>query len=415
MIAADDPQQHLFRGALRLPDDPVRSLAQQGPAAVDHAAPFLPELDPASEAPALVTRHGSRVELDPKVALASDGGAEIERLAAACRMAGAGADVRAHDLGWHEGEEAALHRHTRDRVDIVAGPEPVGIGGNPCIDPAAAARAAFDLDLGMRGAQAFQQGVGAAGLRRSAGRGVVAVVVPLEVGNLRSGQQGIERTEQIVPHILPPQVEHQLVARGRPLAPVLGKHPVGMHAVELAIGIDHFRLHPEPEFHAEAAHLVGQRGDALRVFARIGSPVAEACAVMVAAPEPAIVEDEAFGPDLRSGLRKRHNPGLVMREIDRFPAVEMHRARAHRAARPGDPVTQGPVHLRHRAVAAAGRDGDEQRRSRAALARLQDRLARLERGFCRGDPEPFVVALYCQPCIARPAKLNRDDETGVPA
>lgn len=116
----------------------------------------------------------------------------------------------------------------------------------------------------MRGAQAVDQIVEALGLARGRGE-EVAIVIPLEVGDGVLGQQRIEALEQIIPHLCAGHIEHELAPHRCPLRPTFDvQAPVGVLTVEVAVGRDHFWLHPQAEIHAERVDALDQRGEAVR-------------------------------------------------------------------------------------------------------------------------------------------------------
>ncbi len=55
-------------------------------------------------------------------------------------------------------------------------------------------------------------------------------------------------------HVLTSQVEQQLVAGLGARAPGKIHRPVGMLAIQVAVGIHHFRLYPDAEVHAQRVH-----------------------------------------------------------------------------------------------------------------------------------------------------------------
>lgn len=59
-----------------------------------------------------------------------------------------------------------------------------------------------------------------------------------------------------------------------------------------AFRIDHLRLDPEAEFHAQPVHLVDELIHAVGEFFRVHIPVTKACSVVISSDEPAVVHDE---------------------------------------------------------------------------------------------------------------------------
>ena len=68
------------------------------------------------------------------------------------------------------------------------------------------------------------------------------------------------------------------------------EHPVGVSAVELTIGIYHFRLDPEAESHSSIYDLLGNRPQPGRVLRWITDPVTKPDTVPVPPDKPAIIE-----------------------------------------------------------------------------------------------------------------------------
>jgi hypothetical protein len=92
-----------------------------------------------------------------------------------------------------------------------------------------------------------------------------------------------------------------------------------MLAIQVAIGVDHLRLDPQPEVHTEAVHVVDEAFQALREFLRIYDPVAQAGVVVVARAEPSVVHHEQLDPQLSGLVRQFRLPGFVDVEGGRLP------------------------------------------------------------------------------------------------
>src|SRR5580704_9507285 len=75
--------------------------------------------------------------------------------------------------------------------------------------------------------------------------------------------------------------------RRHPLAG--GEDPVRVGTVEVGIRVDHLGLDPQPELHAEGAHVAGEPVQAAGPHVIVDPPVAQACPVVAAAAEPAVV------------------------------------------------------------------------------------------------------------------------------
>ena len=403
-----------------LPDQAVAALAAPDPAVVQPIAPLLVDGDPAAQHCGLGRAQVAGIELDAQVAGQRHRGAKIHALAAASGVRRRRAHMRAHHLGREELQVAALNCQPRQRVDVVAGPDPVAVAQHRKVDTAAAARAAFDLNAGVGRAQPRQQGVDRMHLGPVAGQaagqtggGEVAVVVPFQVFDGVSGQQRRDLAEQVIRRLGPGDVQHQLVActQQRPAGQL--QRPIRMSTVELAVGVDHLGLDPQAEAHAQAVDMMDQITQALRELALVGPPVAQRGAVVVAAMEPAIVEHEAL--DAQRGGRRGQVLELVglQIEVKTFPGVEVHRPRPHGAAGPVQPRAQLGMEVGRQTVEAlvraAGHDlGRDQAgpRQQPAFTRCQP-LAQLPLKLAVMQPVDLLLV------VARPGQVGAVDQAGM--
>ena len=167
------------------------------------------------------------------------------------------ADVAADQLGRDQQLGPALDRLALQGVVGVAGPDPVGAVKDPQVDPAPPEAQLSISTPGWR-AQLVQQPVGGQGLGVDpgpagvAGLDQVAVVVPLEEGDVVLAEQRVQPVADEGVAVGVGQVEHLLVARlgSRPARPArTGPSRVGPEQV--GVGVDHLRLDPQPELHAQ--------------------------------------------------------------------------------------------------------------------------------------------------------------------
>ena len=79
-----------------------------------------------------------------------------------------------------------------------------------------------------------------------------------------------------------------------------------MCAVEVGVGVDHLRLEPQPELHAERPRRGRSAGPARRARPLVDEPVAEPGGVVAPVVEPAVVEHEPL--DARPGPPGRRSP-----------------------------------------------------------------------------------------------------------
>ena len=155
----------------------------------------------------------------------------------------------------------------------------------------------------------------------------IAVHVPFDIADGMIAQDGINALEQIFGNFGPRDVENILVAE-RDVINALDLHrPIGMGAIQIAVGIDHFGFEPDAHFHAEAGDMVNQRLQAIGIH-RVGySPVAESRAVMPPRSEPAIIEHEPLNPKRGGAAGEIFQLLDIMRKPNGFPGIVMHRAR----------------------------------------------------------------------------------------
>ena len=106
---------------------------------------------------------------------------------------------------------------------------------------------------------------------------------------------------------------------------------------QVGVQVDHLRLHPEAEFHAQFGHPVHQWMQPVRPDVRVDLPVAEAGVVVAAADEPAVVQHVPLGADLGAVLGQGDQSVQVHVEVHRFPGVQDDRPRG---ARVGGPCAQ---------------------------------------------------------------------------
>ena len=91
--------------------------------------------------------------------------------------------------------------------------------------------------------------------------------------------------------------EHGLVARRV-------ERPIGMGAVEVAVGVDHLGLDPDAELHAEPPHVLDERRQTVGIDLGRHPPVAEPRRVVAPGTEPSVVEHEAFDAERRRRRRR---------------------------------------------------------------------------------------------------------------
>ena len=173
-----------------------------------------------------------------------------------------------------------------------------------------------------------------AAVRCGAGVDQVAVVVPLDVGDVVLAENRGHPFQDVVVRLGDPQIEHLLVPRRHRCA-AAGRHdPLRMLPREVGIEVDHFRFEPQAEFHAERTHVIDDRVQTVRPHRLVDVPVPQSRQIVAPVPEPAVVEDVPLDAEFRRAIRQVLQPGQVVVEVDGLPHVDRDRARAPRVRRP---------------------------------------------------------------------------------
>ena len=156
---------------------------------------------------------------------------------------------------------------------------------------------------------------------------VIAVHVPLDVGDVVVAQQRVELTEHVVVRLGAAEVEHELVAAEHGLVALGRQRPLGVGAVQVAVGVDHLRLDPDPEVHAQTANVVDQRSEARRVGVGRDHPVAEPGVSSRRDPNHPSSSTNRSMPTAAATIGEIAQASEVVVEVDRLPRVQQHRAR----------------------------------------------------------------------------------------
>ncbi len=229
----------------------------------------------------------SHVPLHAEMPEHGRGAAERECVNTAGGVCSGGPDVCPHHLRRNQHRRAALDGLAFERIVAVAGPDTLGAAQDLVVDSAATARTRLELDVGVPTPQFVEQGVQRNRLLvRARGTGcsrtlhVVAVHVPLHVADVVIGEECVELAEHVGERLGARKVEHQLVAPEHRFVSLGGERPVRMRAVQLAVGVDHLRLDPDPELQTQAGDVLDQRRQPVGV--RIGRhhPIAQARGVV---------------------------------------------------------------------------------------------------------------------------------------
>ena len=154
------------------------------------------------------------------------------------------------------------------------------------------------------------------------GLGDVAVAVPFYVGDVVLGEHVVHLLEDVVPHVLAGHVQHVLLP-GDGGHPALGADgPVGMGAVQIAVGADHLRLVPDAELDSQVVHPLNQVGEPAFQLLLVDPPVAQGPLVVVAVAKPAVVHHQHVDAQLFGALGELHQLVVVKVEVGGLPAVD---------------------------------------------------------------------------------------------
>ena len=277
----------------------------------------------------------------------------------------------------------------------------------------------FHLDRRMRGAQAIDQHVCPLDLSMIAGapvatarRGEVPVVIPFEIGNRKRGEERVDRLEQMIANLGAGHVEDQLIAAVTEARPSIASAQSGCVRYRSLSGLIISGSTQRPNSMLWSITW-SPKGQDARIFPRVDLPVAKPGAVVVAAAEPAVVEDEPLDAHPRRAARQRHQRRLVLIEVEAFPAVEVDRPRPHRPARPIHPLPDGSMEVRARAV-EAGRGKSGQQFGVASRSPAASLISPGANQFAGRERPGAAFALDREAGIARPGQLDRMDFTRVP-
>jgi len=178
----------------------------------------------------------------------------------------------------------------------------------------------------MRGAEAIDQVMHTMNVFEVSAASDIPIHVPFQIGDVTGTELRIKHTKEMVTYVSAGQVQHGLVTLQCRCAGIC-PDPRRMFACKVAVRIDHFRFNPETERHAKTFDMVGKRRESVRKLGRVACPVAEACLVIVAPLEPAIIKHKALGTYGRGLVGERLEGRHVMIEVNRFPRVVVNRAR----------------------------------------------------------------------------------------
>ena len=168
---------------------------------------------------------------------------------------------------------------------VVGAPVLDKVGQHSGVKASAAARAALEHYIGMSLDDPVHHAVqsqhiavrdlsltlGGKGVRPQVGDG--AVVVPLDIIDIRAVEDAVDALDQIVLHFFSADVEHELVAAADSFSSRDLHRPFRMRSVKLAVAAYHLRLNPDTELETEFTDFVADAFNTVRKFLLVGIPV----------------------------------------------------------------------------------------------------------------------------------------------
>ena len=165
---------------------------------------------------------------------------------------------------------------------------------------------------------------------RRARLGNVTVKVPFNIINRYAVEGFLKRLFKVIKNGGVSQVKHILASGKAARSVFTGNAPVGVGAVKVAIGVNHFRLNPNTELHTRRLNLVNKNGKAIGELFGICEPIAKAGSVMVTGAEPTVVHNKHIHAVFYAFVCKVDKLLLVNIEIAGLPSVKNNRAFFHR-------------------------------------------------------------------------------------
>mmetsp|Transcript_23678 Transcript_23678/g.42208 ORF Transcript_23678/g.42208 Transcript_23678/m.42208 type:complete len:307 (-) Transcript_23678:394-1314(-) len=219
----------------------------------------------------LVVRQLARVHFEPHMPLRRDPGAEPNIQRPARGMAGARPHMAAGHGHRQKQRRIVLNAQALNSIVAVAQPHPLRPLHDAEIDATAARGTAFNLHMGKLAAQPVEQRIRPPRLRRIRHR-QNAVMIPFDIVDVMAAEDVADPGKEERLHRRQRHIQrHLLAAHDLILAP---QCPIGMSAENIRIRIDHLRLEPDAEGHAEAFDVIDQRRQTIGIFARINLPIA---------------------------------------------------------------------------------------------------------------------------------------------
>ena len=122
-------------------------------------------------------------------------------------------------------------------------------------------------------------------------------------------------------------IKHKLVAKFICISVFKMICPIGMSAIQIAVGIYHFRLNPNTEIHSEFIYIIYQFINPIWKLFFINIPIAKPCPVIISFAEPSVIHNKKFNTDIRCQFGKGCLLRYIYIKFSCFPRIIKHRKR----------------------------------------------------------------------------------------
>ena len=151
------------------------------------------------------------------------------------------------------------------------------------------------------------------------------VVIPLDVGNVIVTENLVDRFENVAVCTWVGEVNNVLPSSLRWHAVSDLENPIRMFPINIAVGVQHLPLKPEPKLHTRGLDLLNESPETLRPNLIGHLPITKTLGVVSPRAEPTIVQNEALNANLLSDIGKLRELLEVVIEIHSFPKVQSKR------------------------------------------------------------------------------------------
>ena len=149
-----------------------------------------------------------------------------------------------------------------------------------------------------------------------------AVEVPLDVVDFVFAQDLGNSFYDIIAYVFACDIQHELTAGNTRLRSGNGDRPIGMCAVKIAVGVDHFGFKPDTEFHTGIVNVIDNGGKTVREDLGAYRPISKTRFVVSASAEPAVVKHEGINARTADGVDDGEQTLGRATEVYCLPAID---------------------------------------------------------------------------------------------